>query len=208
MNAFIQPWFWIFWLLAGPIIRNISFQWYIFVATRMLARTEGLLTQLVFEHSLRIRLKAETSNGEVERDNLTVTDTSDSAPSIAESTPADSNSYERASEPSEASTAISLDSSTDFDSTTKNQVKGKDKDGPPFLKSDTKQPTKVKKEAQNLIGKINNLVTTDLGNIVEGRDFLLIGMLQSFRFGLDLLLNPPISFIFPASNDPLHHFLI
>jgi len=28
--------------------------------------------------------------------------------------------------------------------------------------------------AENLVGKINNLVTTDLNNIVDGRDFLMI----------------------------------
>ena len=170
----------------------------------MLVRTEGLLTQLVFEHSSRIRLKAETSNGEVERDNLTVIDTSDST----EGTAANSKADERANEPSEASTTVSLDSSTDFNSTTKNHVKGKDKDGPPIQKSDTKQPTKDKKDAQNLIGKINNLVTTDLDNIVDGRDFLLVGTLQSFRFDLDLLPNTRISFTFPASDGFLHHFLI
>jgi hypothetical protein len=56
-------------------------------------------------------------------------------------------------------------------------VKGKDKENSSTLKSDTKSSTKDKKELQNLIGKINNLVTTDLGNIVRGVDFLLIGAL-------------------------------
>jgi len=37
-------------------------QYYMFVVTRTLARAEALVTELVFEHSLRIRLKAETSN--------------------------------------------------------------------------------------------------------------------------------------------------
>lgn len=41
----------------------------------------------------------------------------------------------------------------------------------------------VKKESKsstgNLTGKLNNLVTTDLQNIVDGRDFMLIGMRSS-----------------------------
>lgn len=37
-------------------------------------------------------------------------------------------------------------------------------------KSAAKEPT-----AENLIGKINNLVTTDLNNITEARDFLFLG---------------------------------
>ncbi|KAF9243737.1 hypothetical protein BU15DRAFT_59613 [Melanogaster broomeanus] len=39
------------------------------------------------------------------------------------------------------------------------------------LKTQAKKP---KSSADNLVGKINNLVTTDLGNIIDGRDFLLI----------------------------------
>lgn len=30
-------------------------------------------------------------------------------------------------------------------------------------------------QTKNLVGKLNNLVSTDLNNIVEGRDFLMIG---------------------------------
>lgn len=33
---------------------------------------------------------------------------------------------------------------------------------------------KSSSNTDNLVGKLNNLVTTDLGNIVEGRDFLLL----------------------------------
>jgi hypothetical protein len=32
--------------------------------------------------------------------------------------------------------------------------------------------------ADNLVGKINNLVTTDLGNLVDGRDFLFLGVVS------------------------------
>jgi hypothetical protein len=77
----------------------------------MLVHTEGLLIQLVFEHSLRVRLRAETSN--------------------------------RPNSPNTANDAIGHD--------------------------------ERRAKADNLIGKINNLVTTDTMNIVEARDFLMIG---------------------------------
>ena len=51
---------------------NVCNQWYMFVVSRTVVRTEGLLTQLVFEHSLRIRLKAEVSNENIEKGNLAV----------------------------------------------------------------------------------------------------------------------------------------
>ena len=140
-----------------------------------MVRTEGLLTQLVFEHSLRIRLKAEGSNDK-NKDTGTAIGTPDSA-SVAEGTAVDSNSDEGGSQPSRASTTESGDSSSDSPSTSKR------KDYSSTLKSDTK-PTKDK---QNLIGKINNLVTTDLGNIVDGRDFLIISTLQFCDLSLGLL---------------------
>lgn len=48
--------------------------------------------------------------------------------------------------------------------------------GTPEMNSNSKQegPGNLK-DGDNLIGKINNLVTTDLDNIVEARDFLLLG---------------------------------
>ena len=63
INAKIRPWFWILWLFLGPLMASFSFEWYIFLVTRALVRTEALLTELIFEHSLRIRLKANVSDG-------------------------------------------------------------------------------------------------------------------------------------------------
>ena len=85
-------------------------QWYIFTATRMLVHTEGLLTQLIFEHSLRLRMKAEVSGN------------SDSGPSASA-----------------------------------------------VLRHDHRRP-----QADNLVGKINNLATTDMANVVGARDFLFL----------------------------------
>lgn len=178
-------------------------QWYSFIAMRTLVRTEGLLTQLVFEHSLRIRLNAEASN----EDNVTVVGTPDNA-SVAEGKAIDLNSDERASEPSQASTVLSRDSSIDSQSTSTLGVEGGNKDDSSPIKTNAKQAIKSKKGAQNLIGKINNLVTTDLGNIVQAREFLLISELQSCRISLELLADTPASLICPTSNGPVHHVLV
>jgi hypothetical protein len=89
---------------------SLGRQWYIFVATRMLVHTEGLLTQLIFEHSLRVRMKAEIS------------DRPDKSASASAS-----------------------------------------------LRHEHRQP-----KADNLVGKINNLVTTDLVNAIDARDFLFL----------------------------------
>ena len=159
------------------------------------------MTQLVFEHSLRIRLKAEASN---EKDNLTVIGTQDSA-SVTKGTSVNSNSGKGANQSSQSSTSISLDSSNGSQSTSNGPVKGKDLSN---LKSDTKSATKDKKEAQNLIGKINNLVTTDLGNIVDGRDFLMISTLYFPSLNLGQLSDTPASFKYPTPISSVYYLFI
>ncbi|KAF7319288.1 ATP-binding cassette transporter [Mycena chlorophos] len=59
----IQPWIWILFLIIGPMTASTALQWYIYLATRTLVRCEAIITQLVFEHALRIRVKAESSDG-------------------------------------------------------------------------------------------------------------------------------------------------
>ncbi|KAJ6598427.1 P-loop containing nucleoside triphosphate hydrolase protein [Mycena vulgaris] len=101
-DATYRPWIWILWLFLGPTIRSITNHWYVFIVTRTLVRVESIITQLIFEHALRIRYKSET--------------------------PAD---------PSKGT-------------------------GPP------------PRAGQNLVGKLNNLVTSDLQNITEAKDFMLL----------------------------------
>ncbi|KZT13899.1 hypothetical protein NEOLEDRAFT_1125841, partial [Neolentinus lepideus HHB14362 ss-1] len=99
-GAIVRPWVWILLLFLGPVISSVAIYCYIFINTGTLVRTEGIITQLVFEHALRVRMKAETASEE-----------------------------------------------------------GKSTDNT---------------AASSLVGKINNLVTTDLGNLCDGRDFLVV----------------------------------
>ncbi|KAJ7141418.1 hypothetical protein C8R44DRAFT_763397 [Mycena epipterygia] len=106
--AFTKPWVWVGLLFIGPMVWSLAMQWYIFVSTHIMTQTTALITQLVFEHALRIRVKAETGD--------------------------------------------------------KAKADGKD---------DTiKGPSK--KASANLLGKITNLVTTDLAHINEARNVLFL----------------------------------
>ncbi|KAF8966908.1 multidrug resistance-associated ABC transporter [Flammula alnicola] len=141
---YIRPWVWVVCLFFGPFLVSICFQWYIYIGTRVLARTQGILTELVFEHSLRIRFKAESS-GEKDR-----------TPSGAVT-------------PAEASETGSVQSATaggsDDDQSTQSAssaAKGKAKATPATAEKD------------NLIGKINTMVTVDVDNIVGAKDFLML----------------------------------
>lgn len=128
-----------------------------------------MLTQLIFEHALRIRLvEKSTRTGSAAS---TRTSSPDNA-SIAESNVA------------ESSVAGSV---ADSEATVADPKAAASNESP--LKGTTAQPAALptptpaatEKEADtgpkssNLVGKINNLITVDTQNIVDGRDFLLVG---------------------------------
>ncbi|KAF8803433.1 multidrug resistance-associated ABC transporter [Phlegmacium glaucopus] len=129
-GASITPWIWVLCLFIGPIVLSISSQWYLFMSTRAHACTESLLTQLVFEHSLRIRFKAEGST---------------------EDSPSESQSVE----------GSTIFEGSDTQSDTTSSTKGEEKKG---------------HKRDNLIGRINTLVTVDLDNVGAAKDFLMVGL--------------------------------
>ncbi|KAF5317797.1 hypothetical protein D9619_012673 [Psilocybe cf. subviscida] len=167
IGAEIRPWFWIIWLLGGPMLQSLIFQYDLFVTTNVLVRLEGLFTQLVFNHSLRIRLKAGTSNDPHSDSRASsIREASSEATTPDNGSIADSSEHERAH--SEASTLIAshdADASTSTSTSPKKAAKGKGN------AEETKTP---EKSNENLIGKINNLITTDLNYITGGQDFLMI----------------------------------
>ena len=127
------------------------------MGTRALALTEGLLTQLVFEHSLRIRFKAEGSK--------------ENSPSTVQSA---SPTVTPETQSVEGST-IPEDSDARSD-TTASSTKGKAKaDFSPTKSAAVKDEKKEEKKKDNLVGRINTLVTVDLENVVNAKDFLMVG---------------------------------
>ncbi|THU95701.1 P-loop containing nucleoside triphosphate hydrolase protein, partial [Dendrothele bispora CBS 962.96] len=151
-----KPWVWILVLLLGPTIESLSFEWYIFIATRALVRTEAILTQLVFEHALRIRMKSETNDTSKEKQQQISSpeDTSKPAtptpPESASQTDSDSDSRP----PPPPATPVPT---TPSPSPSGGAAPGED--------------DKKKSSAANLVGRMNNLVTSDLQSIVDARDF-------------------------------------
>ncbi|PPQ64837.1 hypothetical protein CVT24_008202 [Panaeolus cyanescens] len=141
----MSPWFWVASLFFGPAIGTITWQWYIFLGTRCLARTQGILTQLVFEHSLRIRLKAETST----------TEKSITAPTTPDT--------ESVTDAESATGGESEDAQSESTAVAKGKAKAKDGEEAP----------KPAEKKENLVGKINTLVTVDVDTILNSKDFLM-----------------------------------
>ncbi|KAF9233710.1 hypothetical protein BU15DRAFT_90237 [Melanogaster broomeanus] len=116
-DANVRPAVWILLIFFGTVVSSLAYQWYIFIVVgcRTMVRLEVILTQLIFEHALRIRMQAETED---EEDGVV------QAP-------------------------LSV----------------------PGLASGNTTP-RTKAKTKNLVGKLNNLVTSDLASANDGRDFL------------------------------------
>ncbi|TDL28857.1 P-loop containing nucleoside triphosphate hydrolase protein [Rickenella mellea] len=182
-GAYVRPWVWISWLFLGPFVGSVVFQWYIFLATGTLVRVEGIITQLVFEHALRIRMKAATSDKKGEADSTAAT-TPDTA-SVADSEE-HGDSGDADDSPVGSSADDTLRASTSSVKSDSSKAKGKDPSASVSGKSSTSAKVDSEKSGSddNLVGKLNNMVTTDLNNITEGRDFLLLVLFSPFMICL------------------------
>lgn len=169
-SQFVRPWVWIGLIFVGPVIGSLMFQYYIFINTRTLVRTEAIITQLVFAHSLRIRMKAETTGGKDKESPAVDAPPSANASESREGSDTESTT-ETATPETVDSTAQSEDDSATVQASTasiKSSTAGKEPDKAATPDAD------ASKSDGSLVGKINNLVTTDLGNIVDSRDFLVL----------------------------------
>ena len=173
--------------------------------THSLARVEGIITALVFDHALRIRAIAETSDteGPTVIDNVssiaagdTQSATSPDDTSNADDETADSDS---AAEHSRSTTSGAVSAaSTAATLISAQPVKATDTKNASADRNAQRQSTESKDS--NLIGRINNLVTSDLENITEGRDVLFLGEnLFPFRHYRDLqsaAVSAPLQMVF------------
>ncbi|KAF7362328.1 Multidrug resistance-associated ABC transporter [Mycena venus] len=66
----IRPWFWIAWIFFASVFRTVVSEWYMYIATRTMIQTEAVLTQLIFQHSLRIRTNFASPSGSQSKDTM------------------------------------------------------------------------------------------------------------------------------------------
>lgn len=121
-------------------------------------QAQALISQLIFDHSLRIRVKAETTGG--------------STPA----TPDTASDVEHGNAHQAPSARRGADS-----------VSGAKKVGVTSLRSNYSTHATASdsnRRTGNLAGKLFNLITSDLTNLVDGREFLYVGMC----FGEGMLL--------------------
>ncbi|KAI0052513.1 P-loop containing nucleoside triphosphate hydrolase protein [Auriscalpium vulgare] len=175
-GAVVRPWVWISCLLLGPLVGSLAWQWYIFIGTSMLVRIEGIVTQLVFEHALRIRMKAETAKSAASTASTPDSRSATSSPELESETTVEP---EHPVEGSNGSSDETVRASTPSTHSSTAKGKGRAKDS----EAKTPEPGANKKES-NLVGKINNLASTDLNNITDGRNFLFLILYMPLQISL------------------------
>jgi hypothetical protein len=182
-GATVRPWVWAAWLFVGPLAGSVTFQAYIFLNTRTLVRAEAVITQLVFDHALRVRMKAEApAAGGTAPPTRAASPTRTEASSAhgepeedAETLAASVSTVQAAGQPGQGkgkARAATTDSTATASTaaTSSGSAPADAKGGAEAKKADDGEES----ASANLVGRINNLVTTDLGNIVDGRDFLML----------------------------------
>jgi ABC transporter transmembrane region len=169
---------WVLLLFFSPILSSILLQLYIFASTGALVRTEGILIQLVFEHALRIRMKEDAPRTKgTSMPNTPKAQAFDLSP--ADNGERSSADFDGASTP--ATTAVEGTTTAAAGADNSEDV------GPPTPSKNTSPPptplTPSKPNGQeedsspsgaNLAGRINNLISTDLENITDSRDFMFL----------------------------------
>ncbi|KAF7372862.1 ATP-binding cassette transporter [Mycena sanguinolenta] len=151
----IRPIVWILWLALGPLTGTLALQAYYRLSMRILVQVEGLLTELIFEHALRVRVKAQKVDTDADAD---ATPTASGSSSTDGAGSADGIASIDGSE--DGTTLNNTDSGTQ---STKKAAKTA-----PQKENDENAQTAIN------VGQISNLVTTDLRNVANMSDFLLL----------------------------------
>ncbi|KAF8956143.1 P-loop containing nucleoside triphosphate hydrolase protein [Flammula alnicola] len=150
-GATVKPWVWIASLFFAPFSSTVVMQQYQMVLARATVRLEAIFTQLVLQHALRIRVVAETKD-----EPSTSTTTSTAAPSIAGTSSAapsiaDSGS---ATSPSEMAETVSVPAE------------------PQKKKSAPAGPPAEADAGKSLVGRMNNLISSDLQTVGKASEFM------------------------------------
>ena len=125
-----------------------------------MVQVQAIITQLVFDHALKIRVKTEVASSTPASSAVTTPDTA----SLAESVEGGSASETE----TETQTAVS-------ETTTPKHKRTSSESGESSTTKASEKAPDADAKSGNLVGKLNNLVTTDLNNLVDGRDFLFLG---------------------------------
>ncbi|WWC87878.1 uncharacterized protein L201_002776 [Kwoniella dendrophila CBS 6074] len=168
-GATLKPIVWVAFLFIGPTLGSLTIQYYIFNTTRCLVRSEALLTQLIFDHALRLRMKdaVEDTKEEIPKNGapeIRVEDTTEPGPGGIEA-------------------VLVGDGPESSENTEVGSSNGSNKDKKDDKEAAADEEAK-KTQGQGLAGKINVLMAADVESVLEGRDLALVFVYTPIQFAL------------------------
>ncbi|KAI5122641.1 hypothetical protein M0805_008725 [Coniferiporia weirii] len=184
----LRAWVWIIVLTVGPVISACFFTQFLYVSTHIVVENSSVFTYLVFHHALRIRLKSNlllNENDKAKEEN---------GRSTNGSTPASTTPTAADEEPVPGSGGDQTPCIADADAVTASTSVGG--------AEQTAKSGHASEKTEQLIGKINNLITTDLA---AAANFLYVVTMPTaiLQVVISIVFLSPVGFIvmlvfFPA----------
>ncbi|KZT42309.1 P-loop containing nucleoside triphosphate hydrolase protein [Sistotremastrum suecicum HHB10207 ss-3] len=175
----LRPWVWIVWLTVGPIINSICQQTYLYFSTKIVIRRSAIITHLVFVHSLRVRLS--TTVKKEDAPSSKKTKKAPAAPLGAiqspAPTPVESQAIDAADAAHVTGVPVEMMDGADPAGTAPSSVAATDV---AVKAAETNKPKeefrveekKPEEKSQDQIGKITNMISSDLRILQGGADWL------------------------------------
>jgi hypothetical protein len=171
------------------MLQALADQLYLSLVTRWMVQNEAILTSIVYDHALRVRVLHKPEEIDAKDDSLTASPSIDSVTSLAILGSGESTAQpvaaaippEGASEQTDQShlqdaststtaTAVSTSSASTLTSSNAGSIKGKGR-------KDDKKTDKKDDKSRDLVGRLNNLVTSDFDNI-NGAHQIMVPLIE------------------------------
>ncbi|KAG8864750.1 hypothetical protein FRB96_003335 [Tulasnella sp. 330] len=177
-----HPWVWVLALGFGPFLSSVLFEQRTTRISRMVVRMEGLITELIFERALKMRFTDDSQKSAPVDAGVGLTPIPNAELVV-----------ERSGRPgatdSRNVTLASNSEVADIDNKRKRIDRSPTSSGSGSSRKLKATPIrddspKKQKESKNLVGKLTNMVSTDLGNFANAPNFVLWVVDIPFQLGL------------------------
>lgn len=177
-DPIVRPWVWVAWIGIAPFVSDLISTLNMYLNTRLYCQLEALITALVYDHALRVRIihrpkendgldARGTSSGEAFA-GVGVPDLTTSTRSVVTTTSGPNGASSSTTVETSSLAGSSVTGTTAVSSAPESSNGKAERQNKKDKKVDNKQQDKSK----DLLGRLNNLITSDLANIQGGSNFL------------------------------------
>jgi ABC-type multidrug transport system fused ATPase/permease subunit len=159
-NAVVRPFVWVILLVLAPLVQGLAYQFYLSLTARWMVNVEAILTGVMFDHALRARIlhrPATTTAATTDAASEGLADVSlQAAPETGDSLDISGEGMSAGPSAETATPVIPVELN------------------PPSDQDNTNNARKAADSANDHLGRLNNLVTSDLYNIGEADQILAV----------------------------------